>query len=99
MSNERTTRPAMDPDSREKQLIDLAVNLAERQLRDGTAPPSVVQHFLRLGSSREVKEQEILSHKAKLTQAQADEIDRKKKSEILAQEVMDSMRRYSPTQE
>ncbi len=99
MAEQRTPKPAMNPVAREKQMISLAHDLAEKQLRDGSAPPSVVQHFLKLGSTREAKEQEILEHKAVLVHAQADQIDREKKSEQLAQQVIDSMRSYSPTQD
>lgn len=99
MTENRRTKPAMDPEAREKQLINLANEMAEEQLRDRTAPPSVVAHFLKLGSTREVKEQEILNNKAKLVSAQADSIERQKKSEELAQQVIDSMRSYSPSQD
>ena len=33
----KKTRPALTPEGREKQLASLAVDLAERQLMDGTA--------------------------------------------------------------
>lgn len=95
----KRSKPAMDPVAREKQLIELAVNLAEKQLRDGSAPPSVINHFLKLGSTREEKEQEILLGQSKLVTAKAEAIEREKKSEQLAQQVIDSMRSYSPTQE
>lgn len=99
MTDKRNSQPGMTPEAREKQLINLANELAEKQLRDGTAPPSVVSHFLKLGSTREVMEKEILINKAKLTGAQADSIERQKRSEDLAQQVIDSMRSYSPSQE
>lgn len=37
--------PAMSPEARENQLISYAVDLAEQQLLDGTASPSVITHF------------------------------------------------------
>ena len=36
-SSEKKIRPALSPEAREKQLINLAVDLAEQQLLDGTA--------------------------------------------------------------
>ena len=45
----RKIRPALSPEARENQLIDLAVNLAEQQLLDGTASSQVITHFLKLG--------------------------------------------------
>ena len=99
MADNNRTKPAMSPEAREKQLINLSYEFAEKQLRDGTAPPSVVAHFLKLGSTREEKEQEMLDNRVKLLGAQADSIERQKRSEELAQQVIDSMRSYSPTQE
>ena len=43
--------PALDPESRENQLISLAVNLAEEKLRDGTASNQLIVHYLKLGST------------------------------------------------
>lgn len=98
MSNKKKQKPSMDPASREGQLISLAVDMAEKQLRDGTASPSTLNHFLKLGSTREQKEQVILENKAKLVSAQAEEIEHKKQSESLAQQVIESMKSYTPTQ-
>ena len=49
-------RPALTPEARENQLISLAVDLAEQQLRDGTASSQVITHYLKLGSTREKTE-------------------------------------------
>ena len=57
-------RPALTPEARENQMIDLAVNLAEQQLRDGTAKSQVIVHFLKLGTQRAKLEQEKDSRKA-----------------------------------
>jgi hypothetical protein len=58
----RTKRPpATTPEARENQLISLAVDLAEQQMRDGTASSQVMTHFLKLGSSREKIEQERIA--------------------------------------
>ena len=42
--SERRMRPALTPEARENQLISLAVDLAERQLREGTASSQVITH-------------------------------------------------------
>lgn len=49
--------PASTPEARENQLIALAVDLAEKQLANGTASAQVINHYLKLGSSREKLEQ------------------------------------------
>ena len=53
-------RPALTPEARENQLISLAVDLAEKQLREGTASSQVITHYLKLGSTKERIEKEIL---------------------------------------
>lgn len=44
-----SSRPAIDPDARLNQLISLAVDCAEKQLRDGTASSQEkrIKHFKR----------------------------------------------------
>jgi hypothetical protein len=51
-------RPATTPEARENQLISQAVDLAEKQMLEGSASAQVISHFLKLGSSREKLEQE-----------------------------------------
>ena len=48
-------RPALTPEARELQMISLAVDLAEKQLLEGTASSQVITHYLKLGSSREAR--------------------------------------------
>jgi hypothetical protein len=52
--------PAATPEARENQLAALAYDLAEKQLREGTASSQVVTHFLKAVSTRERVEKEIL---------------------------------------
>lgn len=92
--NKPKTKPSIDPVSREKQLINLAVNLAEQQLRDGTAPASVINHYLKLASSREAIEREILEKQAELISAKANAIASDKKSEELFNQAIDALSTY-----
>ena len=62
-------RPALTPEARENQLIYLATELAEQQLRDGTASSQVITHYLKLGSSKEKIEKEILERQKELITA------------------------------
>ena len=43
--------PAKTFEARENQLIALAVDLAEKQLSEGTASSQVITHYLKLGST------------------------------------------------
>ena len=45
----RKTRAALTPEARENQLIARAIDLAEKQLMEGTASSQVITHFLKLG--------------------------------------------------
>lgn len=97
--NQREMPPATDPESREKQLINLAVDLAEKQLRDGTAPASVINHYLKLASSRESIERDILSKQAQLITAKAEAIQNGKANEDLAKQAIEAMKSYGPSKD
>ena len=82
-------------EARENQLIDLAIDLAEQRLRDGTASTQLICHYLKLGSSRERLEQEGLRGKNNLVKAQSDAIEADNKREERYAEAIEAMRRYS----
>lgn len=60
-------KAALTPEAREKQLISLAYDLAERQLREGTASAQVITQFLKSGSSRDKLELERIRNENALT--------------------------------
>lgn len=91
----REARKASTPDAREQQLVNLAVDLAEQQLRDGTASPSVISHFLKLATTRERLEREILEKQSKLIEAKAEGIVKTKENEQLAKAAIDAMKNYN----
>ena len=95
----RRSRPTLDPVAREKQMVSLAVDLAEKQLRDGTASSSVITHYLKIGSTREFIEREILEEQKKLISAKANSIESGKRTEELYTDAIDAMRRYSGAKE
>ena len=64
-SSSRKRRPALSPEARENQLISLAVDLAEKQLQEGTASSQVITHYLKLGSTKERLEKEKLEEENK----------------------------------
>lgn len=91
----RNRRPAMTPDAREQQMINLAVDLAERQLEEGTASSQVITHFLKLGSSKEKLEREKLEEENKLLRAKTESLQSQKRVEELYAEALAAMRRYN----
>lgn len=96
---EKKRKPASTPEARESQLINLAYNLAEEQLREGTASPSIVNHFLKLSTQREALELDNLRSKAKLQEAKAQQIDMAKENEELTKAAIEAMKNYSGSSE
>ena len=91
----RAIRPALTPEARENQMISLAVDLAERQLQEGTASSQVITHYLKLGSMRERLEREKLEEENKLLKAKTAQIQSMKRVEELYEEAIKAMRNYS----
>lgn len=89
------SRRASSPTARENQLIALAYDVAEKQLRDGTASSQVISHFLKLGSTTGRLEQDILTEQKKLVRAKTENLESAKKSEELYANALSAMRRYS----
>lgn len=88
-------RPALTPEARENQLIYLATNLAEQQLRDGTASSQVITHYLKLGSTKEKIEKEILEKQKELISAKTESLQSAKRIEELYTNAIAAMRQYS----
>jgi uncharacterized protein YcaQ len=88
-------RPALTPEARESQLIALATDLAEKQLREGTASSQVITHYLKLGSTKERIEREILEEQKKLIEAKTENLQSAKRVEELYANALEAMRGYS----
>ena len=88
-------RPALTPEARENQLISLAVDLAEKQLQEGTASSQVITHYLKLGSTKERIEREILEKQKELITARTESLQSAKKVEELYENAINAMRNYS----
>ena len=88
-------RPATTPEARENQLIALAVDLAEKQLIEGTASSQVITHYLKLGSSKERLEREKLERENELLRAKAESLQSAQRSEEVYKEALKAMRTYS----
>ena len=95
MKKDRRIRPALTPESREDQLVALAIDLAEKQLLEGTASAQVISHFLKIGSTKERIEKEILEEQKDLIKAKTEALKSEKRVEELYQEALDAMRRYA----
>ena len=88
-------RPALSPEARQNQMIALAENLAEKQLREGTASSQVITHYLKLGTIREQKELEILEMQKELVKAKTESLQTTKDSKELLERAMRAFTNYS----
>ena len=95
ISEERAQRPATTPEARENQLIALAVDLAEKQMREGTASAQVITHYLKLGSTKEKLEKEILERQKDLIEAKTESLKSAQRIEELYANALEAMRSYS----
>jgi hypothetical protein len=93
--NETRRPPATTPDEREIQLIEAAVDLAEKQLRSGEASAQVITHYLKLGSSRERLEQERLKGEVNLMKTKQELMASEKRTEQLMIDALNAMRGYT----
>lgn len=91
----RSMKPALTPEARENQLISLATDLAEKQLREGTASSQVITHYLKLGSTKERLEKEILAEQKKLVEAKTENIQSTKHSAELLDKAIKAFTTYS----
>ena len=89
------TRRARTLEAREQEVVGLAYDLAERQIRDGTASSQVVTHFLKMGSTRELVEQERLRGEIELQKVKAEQLEGQKRLEDLYVGALEAMRGYS----
>ena len=91
----RRRPPATTPEARENQMAAMAYDLAERQLREGTASSQVITHFLKTVSAKERVEKEILEQKRELIKAQTEALKSAKKVEELYVNALNAMKSYT----
>lgn len=91
----RRLKPGITPEAREDQLISYAIDLAEKQLIEGTASSQVITHYLKLGSTKERIEKEILEKQKELIEAKTENLKSAKRIEELYENALNAMRNYS----
>lgn len=95
MAKTRKTRPAISPEARENQMIAKAIDLAEKQLDEGTASSQVITHFLKLATTKAQLEKEKLERENALLRAKTDSIQAQQRSDELFNDAIEAMKRYS----
>lgn len=98
MEKKPKSRPASTADGRELQIANAAYDLAERQILEGTAKPSVIVHFLKIASPKERLEREILEKERDMLVAKTEALKSEKRIEELYANALDAMRLYSGEQ-
>lgn len=88
-------RPALSPEARENQMIALAMDLAEQQLRDGTASSQLITEFVKRGSVKAREEIEKLKRENKLLEAKAKAIESTEEIKVLYEKAIKAFRNYN----
>ena len=94
-NSKKEIRPMLTPEARESQLVSFAMDLVEARLLDGTASSQETTHFLKIGSTKDRIEQEILEKKKILLDAQTDALKSAKRVEELYANALEAMKNYS----
>lgn len=87
-------RPAISPEARELQLGALAVDLAEKQLREGTASSQVITHYLKAVSEDTRLRREREREEIKLMQAKTKALENAEEIKVLYEDALKAMRNY-----
>lgn len=93
-NSDQPMRPALTPEARENQMISLAMDLVEQRLRNGTASSAETVHFLKLASSKEKLEQDILAKQKELLEAKTESLKSEARIEELYSNALAAMRSY-----
>lgn len=96
MAKRRSSRrPASTEEGRENQLVSLAIDLAEKQLLEGTATAQVITHYLKLSSTTEKLQQERLRRENELLTSKVEMMASAKRVEELYSAALNAMRAYA----
>ena len=88
--------PALTPEARENQIIVRAVDLAERQILEGTASSQIITHYLKLAAVRERErlEEEKLRKEIELLDARTKAVQESRDIKKLYEDAMNAMKVY-----
>lgn len=89
------TRPTMGPEDKLTEMISDAIDLASKQLKDGTAKAQVITLFLKLGTVQSQLELDIMREQKKLLEAKTESLLSSKRTEELFTQAIEAMKKYS----
>ena len=87
--------PPTDPRNREKEIVAMALDLIEEQIKAGTVSATVLTHFLKLASEREMVELAAIEERKRYATAKINAIEANHDLKDLYVEAMEAMKRYS----
>lgn len=90
-----SARPALSEEAKLNEMISLAMDQAEEQLRSKTAPAQIVAHFLKLGTPAAKLEREKLEKENQLLEAKTELIKSTKQSDEIYSEALAAMKLYT----
>lgn len=91
----RKRPPAQTLEARENELVSIAYDLVEQRLLAGTATSQETTHFLKIGSTKDRLEKELLETQIKLSAAKTEAIESAKRVEELYTNAINALRQYS----
>lgn len=91
----RNAPPTITPEAREMQLVNLAYDLLEQRLRDGTATSQEVTTMIRYGTQKAQLELDIMRSQKDLMDAKRDSINASIQNDEMFQEAIKAMGIYS----
>lgn len=91
--------PAKTPQGREDQLVSIAVDLAEKQMLEGTASAQVITHYLKIASPRHQHEIDKLVAENALLKAKVDDMALARGSEELLDRALRAFTTYQGREE
>lgn len=91
----RRGRPPKSPEEIENRLISLAYKEAERQIKAGRASSATINHFLKLGSTRDQLEKVKLEAETKLALKKVEILESNKMAEEIAERALEAFKTYS----
>lgn len=94
-SSKSPMRPALTPESRENQMIALAMDLVEKRLIEGTASSQETTHFLKLASSTTRLENELKETQKQLMDAKKQALQSSEDIKKIYEDAITAMRIYT----
>ena len=87
--------PDLTNESAERRCISSAYDLAQKQLAEGTASPSVIVHFLKMGTAQAELERAKLEKETELLGARKVAIEEGERTKDLIEEAMKAFKSYN----